>query len=129
MCVPPWSASVCCPSLRIAVSGPQSSHASRWRRLRRALSVDDQWALLRAAEDAKPRDRAIVVLLLYSALCLTELVTLDVADARLSARKVVFPRFRGHLTWVVVGRLGEDGVRDAEAVSEGVQAGSDRFGP
>jgi len=43
--------------------------------------------LLRATEDAKPRDRAIVVLLLYTALRLTELVTLDVGDARMSARK------------------------------------------
>jgi site-specific recombinase XerD len=53
----------------------------------RALSVEDQRALLRATEDSKPRDRAIVVLLLYTALRLSELVTLDVADARLSARK------------------------------------------
>jgi site-specific recombinase XerD len=53
----------------------------------RALSEDDQRALVRAAEDARPRDRAIVVLLLYTALRLSELVALDVADARLSARK------------------------------------------
>lgn len=53
----------------------------------RALSAEEQRALLRATENAKPRDRAIVVLLLYTALRLTELVTLDVADARLSARK------------------------------------------
>jgi site-specific recombinase XerC len=53
----------------------------------RALSADEQRALLRATEDSKPRDRAIVVLLLYSALRLTELVTLDVGDARMSARK------------------------------------------
>ena len=53
----------------------------------RALSADEQRALLRATEDAKPRDSAIVVLLLYSALRLTELVTLDVGDARMSARK------------------------------------------
>lgn len=53
----------------------------------RALSAEEQRALLRATEDSKPRDRAIVVLLLYTALRLTELVTLDVADARLSARK------------------------------------------
>ena len=43
--------------------------------------------MLRATEDAKPRDRAIVVLLLYTALRLTELVALDVGDARMSARK------------------------------------------
>jgi integrase/recombinase XerC len=53
----------------------------------RALSQDDQRALVRAAEDSKPRDRAIVVLLLYTALRLSELVALDIADARLSARK------------------------------------------
>jgi len=53
----------------------------------RALSGEEQRALLRATEDAKPRDRAIVVLLLYTALRLTELVTLDVGDARMSARK------------------------------------------
>jgi integrase/recombinase XerC len=53
----------------------------------RAMSEDEQRALVRAAEDAKPRDRAIVVLLLYTALRLSELVMLDVADARLSARK------------------------------------------
>ena len=53
----------------------------------RALSADEQRALLRATEDSKPRDRAIVVLLLYTALRLTELVTLDVGDARMSARK------------------------------------------
>ena len=53
----------------------------------RALSEDEKRALVRAAEDAKPRDRAIVVLLLYTALRLSELVMLDVADARLSARK------------------------------------------
>jgi site-specific recombinase XerD len=53
----------------------------------RSLSEDEQRALVRAAEDSKPRDRAIVVLLLYTALRLSELVALDVADARLSARK------------------------------------------
>jgi len=53
----------------------------------RALSGDDQRALLRTTEDAKPRDRAIVVLLLYTALRLTELVRLDASDARVSARK------------------------------------------
>jgi integrase/recombinase XerC len=53
----------------------------------RALSEDEQRALLHATEDAKPRDRAIVVLLLYTALRLSELVALDVGDARISARK------------------------------------------
>ena len=53
----------------------------------RALEPAEQRALLRAAEEARPRDRAIVVLLLYSALRLSELIALDVADVRLSARK------------------------------------------
>ena len=53
----------------------------------RALSQDEQRALLHATEDRKPRDRAIVVLLLYTALRLSELVALDVGDARMSARK------------------------------------------
>ncbi len=53
----------------------------------RALSEDQQRALLLAAEDARPRDRAIVTLLLYAALRLSELVSLDTGDVSLSARK------------------------------------------
>src|SRR3954449_371019 len=53
----------------------------------RALDEDDQRALLRAAEAARPRDRAIVVVLLYTALRLSEVVALDVDDVRISARK------------------------------------------
>lgn len=53
----------------------------------RALSSDEQRALVREAEAGKPRDRAIVVLVLYTGLRLTELVALDVGDARISARK------------------------------------------
>ena len=53
----------------------------------RALSGDEQRALVRAAEAGKPRDRTIVVLLLYTGLRLTELVALDIGDARISARK------------------------------------------
>jgi len=55
----------------------------------RALSEEEQRALLRAAEASKPRDRAIVVLLLYTGLRLGELAALDLADTRLSARKGV----------------------------------------
>ncbi len=55
----------------------------------RALDVAEQRELLRACEVAKPRDRAIVVLLLYTALRLQEIVDLDAGDARLSARKGV----------------------------------------
>lgn len=53
----------------------------------RALDEDDQRALLRAAEAARPRDRAIVVVLLHTALRLSELAALDVDDVRMSARK------------------------------------------
>src|SRR3954471_6726315 len=53
----------------------------------RALGEDDQRALLRAAEGARPRDRAIIVVLLHTALRLSEVVALDVDDVRISARK------------------------------------------
>ncbi|MDQ6804868.1 MAG: tyrosine-type recombinase/integrase [Actinomycetota bacterium] len=53
----------------------------------RALAEGQQRALLRAAEAARPRDRAIVVLLLYTAIRLHELVALDVEDVSVSARK------------------------------------------
>lgn len=53
----------------------------------RALDRDEQRALLRAAEEAPPRDAAIVTLLLYSALRLSELASLDLRDVRISARK------------------------------------------
>ena len=53
----------------------------------RALSEEQQRALLRAAEASRPRDRAIVSLLLYTALRLHELVDLDVGDVSISARK------------------------------------------
>jgi integrase/recombinase XerC len=55
----------------------------------RALSVEQQRRVLRMAEHASARDRAIVVLLLYTALRLAELVALDVDDVRISARKGV----------------------------------------
>jgi site-specific recombinase XerD len=53
----------------------------------RALSVEEQRLLLREAEVARPRDRAIVTLLLYTALRLHELAALDVEDVAISARK------------------------------------------
>ncbi|MCA1679232.1 MAG: hypothetical protein LC777_09950, partial [Actinobacteria bacterium] len=53
----------------------------------RALSEEEQRDLLRAAEASKPRDRAIVVVLLYTGLRLGELAALDLAGTRLSARK------------------------------------------
>ena len=53
----------------------------------RALSVEQQQALLRAAELVRARDRAIVTLLLYTALRLGELAALDVEDVAISARK------------------------------------------
>ncbi len=43
--------------------------------------------MLRAAEASRPRDRAIVTLLLYTALRLQEVVALDVDDVSISARK------------------------------------------
>jgi integrase/recombinase XerC len=53
----------------------------------RALSEEQQRRLLRVAERVSARDRAIVVMLLYTGLRLAELVALDVDDARMSARK------------------------------------------
>jgi integrase len=55
----------------------------------RAQDEDQQRDLVRAAEDASARDRAIVVLLLHTGLRLSELVALDVGDVRTSARKGV----------------------------------------
>ncbi|MGH2861751.1 MAG: tyrosine-type recombinase/integrase [Solirubrobacteraceae bacterium] len=63
------------------------------------MSVEQQRELLRAAEDSRPRDRAIITLLFYTALRLHELVALDVEDVTLSARKglLVVRSGRGNL--------------------------------
>ena len=53
----------------------------------RALTEEQQRRLLRMAERASARDRAIVVVLLYTGLRLAELVGLDVDDVKVSARK------------------------------------------
>jgi integrase/recombinase XerC len=53
----------------------------------RALTEEQQRRLLRMAERASARDRAIVVTLLYTGLRLAELVALDLDDVRVSARK------------------------------------------
>jgi site-specific recombinase XerD len=53
----------------------------------RALTEEQQRRLLRMAERASARDRAIVVVLLYTGLRLAELVALDVDDVKVSARK------------------------------------------
>lgn len=53
----------------------------------RAISEEQQRRLLRMAERAPARDRALVVVLLYTGLRLAELVALDVDDVRMSARK------------------------------------------
>ncbi len=53
----------------------------------RALSVEQGRELLRAAEQSRPRDRAIVTLLLYTTLRLHEVAALEVDDVSLSARK------------------------------------------
>lgn len=55
----------------------------------RALSEDEQRALLRAAEASRPRDRAIVTLLLYTMPRLHELAALNIEDISMSARKGV----------------------------------------
>jgi integrase/recombinase XerC len=49
--------------------------------------VEQQRRLLRIAERASARDRAIVVMLLYTGLRLAELVSLDLDDVRVSPRK------------------------------------------
>jgi site-specific recombinase XerD len=53
----------------------------------RAITEEEQRRLLRIAERAKARDRAIVVVLLYTGLRLAELVALDTGDLKMSARK------------------------------------------
>ncbi len=53
----------------------------------KALTEEHQRRLLRMAERASARDRAIVVVLLYTGLRLAELVALDVDDVKVSARK------------------------------------------
>jgi site-specific recombinase XerD len=55
----------------------------------RAITEEEQRRLLRIAECARARDRAIVVLLLYTGLRLAELAALDTSDVKLSARKGV----------------------------------------
>jgi site-specific recombinase XerD len=57
------------------------------RRAPRALDVDAQRLLLRAAEESTARDRAIVALLLFTGLRLSEAAALQVEDVRISARK------------------------------------------
>jgi len=55
----------------------------------RALDTDQKRDLLRAAEESTARDRAIVALLLFTGLRLSEAAALRVADVRVSARKGV----------------------------------------
>jgi integrase/recombinase XerC len=55
----------------------------------RAITEEQQRRLLRIAERARARDRAIVVMLLYTGVRLAELVALDVEDVKTSARKGV----------------------------------------
>jgi integrase/recombinase XerC len=55
----------------------------------RALDRDEQRLLMRAVERASPRDRALVVLMLFAGLRISEVVALDVEDARISPRKGV----------------------------------------
>jgi integrase len=53
----------------------------------RALDEDGQRRLLRAAEAAPVRARALVMLMLFTALRISETVALDVDDVRITARK------------------------------------------
>jgi hypothetical protein len=53
----------------------------------RALDVDEQRRLLRAAEHAPVRDRALVVVPLFTALRISEVVALDVDDVQMTTRK------------------------------------------
>jgi integrase/recombinase XerC len=53
----------------------------------RALDRDEQRLLLRAAERATARDRALVVLMVFTAVRIGEAVALDVEDLRISPRK------------------------------------------
>ena len=53
----------------------------------RALDVEQQRALLQAAEESTARDRAIVALLLSTGLRLSEAAALRVVDVQISARK------------------------------------------
>ena len=55
----------------------------------RALDDDELLAFVRAAERASFRDRAIGLLLAYAGLRLSELVALDLDDARVSGRKAL----------------------------------------
>ncbi len=79
-----------------AVGGPKLG-----RRLPRYLTVDEVFALLRAAGDDSPfglRDRAILELLYGSGIRLGELVALDVDDVDLQRREL----------WVREGKGGEE---------------------
>jgi site-specific recombinase XerD len=53
----------------------------------RVLDVDQQRLLLQAAEESTARDRAIVPLLLFTGLRLSEAAALQVSDVRISARE------------------------------------------
>ena len=53
----------------------------------RARDVEQQRLLLQAAEESTARDRAIVALLLFTGLRMSEAAALHVADVRISARK------------------------------------------
>ena len=53
----------------------------------RALSVDEQRLLLRSAERAGARDRALVVLMLFAGLRIGETVALQIDDVSISTRK------------------------------------------
>lgn len=53
----------------------------------RALDVDEQRRLLRAAERSSARDRALVVLMLFTGLRISEALALDMDDVQITSRK------------------------------------------
>lgn len=53
----------------------------------RALDVDEQRRLLRAAERSSARDRALVVLMLFTGVRISEAVALDMDDVQITSRK------------------------------------------
>jgi integrase/recombinase XerC len=73
----------------LGLGGPNVRREELPQAAPRALSAEEQRRLLRAAERASARDRAIVLTMLFATARLAELVAMDVDDVRVSARKGV----------------------------------------